>query len=193
MNMKRVALLFAGLMLFTTVATSTSVFAQFSTSQGQLKPHDTDLYRKLSLDCLPVKFKLSHVHENDGLSYVTLNQEYESVANKLMKTFNNRMTRNKLGSSELITQAADFETALATFHSDYRAYEVAMSNLIKGDCHGQTQSFYLSVQETRQLRNTVDADIKQLNAAMDQYYATFTNFSKSVLKPVEKKETNESN
>lgn len=151
-----------------------------STEQGQLKPDDTSIYNLVTMDCLAVKFKLSDVHQQDGLLRVVLGQNYDTMSTKLMARLNARIVENRLDGSELIKTAAEFEKALASFRNDYKAYEVAMNSLMKSDCQSQIQTYYISLQTTKDLRIKVDEDVQELNKIMQRYHDAFVKFQKDI-------------
>lgn len=151
---------------------SASVQAVESPS-GQLKPDDSSVYNMVTMDCLAVKFKLSEVHQQDGLLRVTMGQRYENISTKLMARLNGRIVENRMDGGELIKLAANFETALSDFRDDYKAYEVSMNNLLKADCQSQKQTYYLALQDTKELRAEVQNDVEILNRSIDMYYKEF--------------------
>lgn len=151
-----------------------------TTEQGQLKPSDTSIYNLVTMDCLAVKFKLSDIHQQDGLLRVTLGQAYETMSTKLMARLNARVVENKLDGAPLVKSAAEFETALSKFRDDYKKYEVSMNTLMKADCQSQIQTYYVALESTRELRTAVDTDTKKLSAIIDQYYKEFTEFQRQL-------------
>lgn len=145
-----------------------------SSRGGQLKPDDSSVYNLVSMDCLAVKFKLSEVHQQDGLLRVTLGQRYENISTKFMARLNGRIVENRMDGGELVKLAANFETALGEFRNDYRAYEVSMNDLLKADCQSQKQTYYMALQDTKELRAVVQNDVAILNRTIDTYYKEFS-------------------
>jgi hypothetical protein len=159
-----------------------------TTGEGQLKPGvNGSLFQNVAIDCLDVKFKLTKVHEEDGLQRVNAGQLYEAVSTKLMARLGSRIVQNRLDGAELIKKASEYEIALNNFRTDYRMYEVAMSSLIKSDCSTQPMIFYNSLQNVRDLRSKVNTDTKQLTRITKEYYDAFLNFSERVKQEKEKK------
>jgi hypothetical protein len=164
-----------------------STTAQTAT-EGQLKPGaDEQVLHDVSFDCLAVKFKLSKIHEDDGLSRVNIGQSYDLVSSKLMARLNSRIVQSRLDGAELIKKASEYETALNDFKNDYQTYEVQMNNLIKADCSTQPQSFYGNLQTVRDLRAKVENDTKQLNRLIKEYRAAFEVFYSQHLHDEDKK------
>lgn len=161
------------------VATTGTVRA-VTAEQGQLKPGDASIYNLVTMDCLAVKFKLSDIHQQDGLLRVTLGQSYETMSTKLMARLNARVVENKLDGAPLIKTAAEFETVSSKFREDYRKYEVSMNTLMKSGCDSQLQNYYVSLETTRELRAAVNADVQRLSALIDRYYQEFSEFRKQL-------------
>lgn len=151
-----------------------------STEQGQLKPDDSSLYNSVTMDCLEVKFKLGELHRQDKLLRVTAGQGYDNMSTNLMGRLNSRIVENKLDGGELIKIAADFEKAREKFRSDYTKYDEAVLALLKADCQSQMQTYYLSIQNVKELRASVQADLKAADEVMQQYHDAFVVFKKAV-------------
>lgn len=163
-----------------------------SSEQGQLKPDDSSLYNLVTMDCLAVKFKLNDVHRRDKLARVTLGQGYDNVSANLMGRLNSRIVENKLDGSDLIKVAAEFEKSLQNFRSDYTQYDDALLNILKSDCQSQTQTYYVSLQNAKELRAVVHDDAKTLDKLMQQYYDVFAEF-KATVSADEEKRANDAN
>ncbi len=138
--------------------------------EGQLKPGSHGaMFENITMDCLAVKFKLSKVHENDGLNRVNLGQLYDAMSTKLMGQLNSRIVSNHLDGSSLVKTAADFQMTLNKFKNDYQTYEEQMSALIKSDCSSQPMIFYRNLENVQRLRTYVNNDVVQLNRLMTTY------------------------
>jgi len=173
----------AAIALISVLFAASDTGAQSSVGEGQLKPGvNGSLFHNVSIDCLEVKFKLTKIHEEDGLKRVNTGQLYEAVSTKLMARLGGRIVQNRLDGAELIKKASEYEIALNDFRTDYQVYEVAMSSLIKADCSTQPMIFYNSLQNVRDLRSKVHTDIKQLTRIMKEYHETFLAFSAQIKK-----------
>jgi hypothetical protein len=160
-----------------------------TTEQGQLKPDDSSLYNLVSMDCLDVKFKLNEVHRQDKLLRVTVGQGYDNMSSHLMARLNARIVESRLDGAELIKIAAEFEDAREKFRDDYTKYDDSFVVLLKSDCQSQIQTYYVGIQNTKQLRATVYEDIRALDQIMQRYYEAFTDF-RNTLSDEEKKKVN---
>lgn len=158
-----------------------------ASEQGQLKPDDSSLYNLVTMDCLAVKFKLNDIHRRDKLARVTLGEGYNNVSTNLMGRLNSRIVENKLDGGDLIKVAAEFEKSLLKFRSDYTQYDDALLNLLKSDCQSQTQTYYVNLQNTKELRAVVYEDVAALDKLMQQYYDVFADFKATVLANEEKR------
>lgn len=171
---------------------TTLIMAPLANAQptGQLKPDDSTLYMSITMDCLAVKFKLTKVHEDDGLVRVTAGQAYDQIGNKLMTRLNSKIAEQKLGGGPLINAAADFEDNLNEFRESYRVYEVAMNNLLKADCQSQQQTFYSALQDVRTKREEVHKTTLELQSSMKAYYEAFQEFKKDHLEKLNQEASN---
>lgn len=169
-----VALFISGVLLYN----AATVSAQ--SGEGQLKPVDSTLYRTVAMDCLAVKFKINEIHRSDKLLRVTMGESYDNISTGLMGNMNARIVQNKLDGSELIKIAADFEKAHKDFRDVYMRYDDSLVDLIKADCQTSTQTYYSSLQTTRELRTDVEEHVEQLNELIEQYHAAFDEFRKTI-------------
>lgn len=159
-----------------------------SAEQGQLKPDDSSLYNSVTMDCLAVKFKLNELHRQDKLLRVTAGQGYDNMSTNLMGRLNSRIVENKLDGGDLIKIAADFEKAREKFRDDYTKYDEALLALLKADCQSQMQTYYLSIQNVKELRATVQEDIKVADGIMQRYYDAFATFKKTIQEEQKKRD-----
>lgn len=167
------------LVMFGAVLASHTAAAQES-REGQLQPEDAVLYEPVAMDCLDVKFKLGELHRTDRLLRVTLGEGYDNISSNLMGHLNARIVQNKLDGSELIKIAAEFEEAHTKFRKDYTEYDDIMLDLLKANCQSRTQSYYLELQETKALRQTVYDDVQTLNELMQRYHDALKDFRKEL-------------
>lgn len=149
--------------------------------QGQLKPDDSSVYNSVTMNCLDVKFKLGELHRQDKLLRVTAGQGYDNMSSRLMARLNARIVENKLDGSELIKRASEFEKARQQFRDDYTKYDDAFVSVLKADCQSQMQTYYVSLQSLKELREAVHTDIQTLNTSMQRYYGAFVDFKKTVI------------
>jgi len=127
-------------------------------------------------NCVSIKSSLSQLHASDALLRVNRGQMYESLATKLMDTFNNRLSSNKLDNKAMNTVTSNYRSALATFRTDYIAYEEKLSDAINTDCTSQPNTFHANLLEARKLRIVVHSDIGKLNHLIDDYRSSVSSF-----------------
>lgn len=190
--MYRTVAVIATLSVFVAVSlVAAPVSRAVSAEQGQLKPDDSSLYNSVTIDCLAVKFKLNELHRQDKLLRVTAGQGYDNMSSNLMGRLNSRIVENKLDGGDLIKIAADFEKARQKFRDDYTKYDDGLIALIKADCQSQTQTYYLSIQNVKELRATVQEDIKTLSGSIQRYHDAYVAFQKTVLEEERKRDATE--
>lgn len=174
----------AALLLSGVVLLAHSVSAQ-SGEEGQLQPADAALYESVTMDCLDVKYKLGEVHRTDRLLRVTLGEGYDNMSSNLMDRLNSRIVQNRLDGGELVRIASEFEEAHATFRENYTEYDDAMLDLLKANCQSRTQTYYLELQETKELRRVVHEDVGTLSTLMQRYHDAFKDLRQEIERSAE--------
>lgn len=148
-----------------------SAYAQSS------QPDLSDEHRaRISGNCSSALSSLSRLHATDALLRVNRGQLYESMSTKLMARFNSRITLNRLDGTSLVATTSNYERALATFRSDYQAYEQQMSVTLRSNCQEQPQAFYYAVADTREKRQKVHQDVQRLHSLIDEYATHIDSF-----------------
>lgn len=135
-----------------------------------------DQVAKVKSNCVSIKNSLSQLHATDALLRVNRGQVYESMATKLMDTFNDRLAGNRLDNKAMTTVTTSYRSALNTFRSDYIAYEQKLSEAIRIDCSSQPNTFHTTVQEARTLRSQVHEDVLRLHRLIDDYRTSVSGF-----------------
>ena len=119
---------------------------------------------------------LSQLHASDALLRVNRGQVYESMATKLMDTFNDRLAGNRLDNKAMTTVTSNYRSALTTFRADYIAYEQKLSEAIKIDCTTQPNTFHAALEDARTLRTKVHDDVVRLHRIIDDYRSSVSDF-----------------
>lgn len=162
------------LVLFAMIAASLlSVFALKNSYADTLS---ADQITHIQTNCLSIKGSLNQLHASDALLRVNRGQIYESMGAKLMGNFNSRLDNNGLDNKGLVSVANEYQTALATFRTDYQAYEQQLSAAIKIDCTKDPTSFHSALGNARTMRSTVHGDITHLNQYIDDYRSAVNDF-----------------
>ncbi len=145
--------------------------------RAQAVPAITDEQRqRITTNCVTIKSTLAQLHASDALLRVNRGQVYESVASKLMDTFNGRLNANRLDNKAMTTVTSQYRSALNTFRADYIAYEQQLSEALKIDCVERPEDFYQAVSQARSLRSTVHDDVTKLHRVMDDYKSSVGDF-----------------
>lgn len=142
-------------------------------SAEDLTPEQAD---RVKTNCVSIKSSLNQLHASDALLRVNRGQVYESMASKLMDTFNTRLSNNRLDNKAMTTVATNYRTALTTFRTDYIAYEQKLSEAIRIDCATQPNTFHAAIEESRELRQVVHEDILKLHRLIDDYRSSVNGF-----------------
>ena len=137
----------------------------------------TDEQREhIKANCVGIKSSLTQLHASDALLRVNRGQLYETMNSKLMDKFNGRLSSNGLDNKAMTTVSGNYNTTLATFRSDYIAYESKLSEAIDIDCTQQPEKLHNTIQEARELRLTVHSDVQKLNTLIDDYRSSVNSF-----------------
>jgi len=140
---------------------------------ADLTPEQTDLIKS---NCLSIKGSLNQLHATDALLRVNRGQIYESMGTKLMASFNSRLSNNSLDNKGLVAVTTSYRSALATFRTDYQAYEQQIAAAIKIDCTKEPASFHASLESARIKRTIVRTDIVRMNQYIDDYRSAVNDF-----------------
>ncbi len=144
-----------------------------SASAEDLTP---DQASRVKANCVSIKNSLSQLHASDALLRVNRGQVYESMAAKLMDTFNDRLAGNRLDNKAMTTVTANYRSALTTFRTDYIAYEQKLSEAIRIDCTAQPNTFHAALEQARTLRTKVHDDVVRLHRVIDDYRSSVNDF-----------------
>jgi hypothetical protein len=135
-----------------------------------------DQISRIQANCLSIKGSLNQLHASDALLRVNRGQIYESVGTKLMNSFNSRLSNNSLDNKGLVVVTNQYQTALATFRTDYQSYEQQLSATIRIDCTKEPTTFHNALLDARIKRNTVHEDVTRLNQYIDDYRTAINDF-----------------
>jgi hypothetical protein len=129
-------------------------------------------------NCVEAQSTLYQLHASDALLRVNRGQLYESMSTKLMEPFDSWLTLNSTNPSDLISIAADYDSKLTEFRTDYQQYEEAMSRTLQINCTNQPVAFYDSVGDTRTKRSKVHDATLALHGLIKDYKEAFEKFAK---------------
>lgn len=131
---------------------------------------------RVKTNCVSIKNSINQLHASDALLRVNRGQVYESMASKLMDTFNARLESNRLDNKATLAVTNNYRAALTQFRTDYIAYEQKLSEAIRIDCEAQPNTFYAALQEARELRKNVHQGVQKLHRAIDDYRSAVGDF-----------------
>jgi len=135
-----------------------------------------DQLARIGANCVTIKSSLNQLHVSDALLRVNRGQMYESMGTKLMNNFNNRLGNNSLDNKGVTAVTDSYQTALATFRSNYIAYEQQLSAAMRIDCSKDPSSFHDSIANARIKRAKVHADVLRLHEYIDDYRSAINDF-----------------
>lgn len=135
---------------------------------------------RIRANCIEAQSSLRQLHQSDALLRVNRGQLYELISTKLMAPFNSRVALNRLDSADLVSTTAEYERQLATFRANYKAYEEAMSGVLKINCTDQPVAFYDGVNDARSKRQKVHESTLTLHRTIKNYKTQFEAFAKTI-------------
>ena len=164
--------------IFVALASLLTVGILFPLSGNSVRAEDLtpDQTARVKENCVSIKNSLSQLHASDALLRVNRGQVYESMATKLMDTFNDRLAGNRLDNKATTTVTGNYRSALTTFRTDYIAYEQKLSEAIRIDCTSQPNTFHASLEQARTLRTKVHDDVIRLHHIIDDYRSSVSDF-----------------
>lgn len=150
-------------------------FGQLATAQDASTMTDEHI-EHIRAHCADTLTTLRRIKANDAQVFVTRNQVYHSISDKLMLRLNSRLALNRLDGGALLGVTADYEESRSRFQQNYKKYEEYLSQLIKMNCQKQPVSFYDGIVTAQQLRQQVRDSVIELNSYIKAYAQAFDSF-----------------
>lgn len=164
----RIVIIGAIAALFVSIAGLTATSAQSTLTSEQSK--------RISANCVSIKNTLNQLHASDALLRVNRGQIYETMNTKLMDRFNARLQSNSLDATGTLAVTNSYRSALATFRTDYQAYERQLSAAIRVDCSEKPAEFHAAIEDARSKREKVHNDVIRLHRYIDDYRSAVNDF-----------------
>lgn len=174
-------LLIFSVLFMTVVFASTATHADDSSDAPMTQAH----IARIRSDCTEAQTSLYQLHATDALLRVDRGELYETIATKLMTPFNSWIVNNNLDASSLQATANTYNQQLAAFRDAYQQYEASMTNTLSINCINEPVTFYDSVADTRDKRETVHEAVVALQSTIQTYDTEFEAFSSQFLKGVQ--------
>jgi len=133
--------------------------------------------KNIQNNCTNIKTSLGQLQIADARLRVNRGQFYESLASKLMDSFNSRLSSNKIDSSSLVAITSTFRSEIDTFRADYSSYAQQLSTTIGINCQTKPESFQDSLLSTRDKRTKVHQDVLALNQSIIDYKNSVDTFA----------------
>jgi hypothetical protein len=93
-----------------------------------------------------------------------------------MDRFNARLNSNNLDATATEAVTGSYRSALATFRTDYQAYERQLSATIRVDCDQQPADFHAALEDARSKRQKLHTDVVRLHQYIDDYRSAVNDF-----------------
>jgi len=127
-------------------------------------------------NCVTIKNSLNQLHATDALLRVNRGQVYESMASKLMETFNARLANNGRDVQGLELVTSSYRSTLTNFRNHYQEYDRQLTDTINIDCSENPDEFHASVLDSREKRSIVHEDVKKLHRFIDDYQSAIDDY-----------------
>lgn len=164
----RLAIIGAITALLLSITGMTTTSAQTNLTNEQLE--------RISANCVSIKNTLNQLHASDALLRVNRGQIYETMSTKLMDRFNSRLQSNNLDATGTQAVTTSYRSALASFRTNYQAYEQQLSAAIRIDCDEKPAEFHAAIEDARTKRSKVHSDVIRLHRYIDDYRSAVNDF-----------------
>ena len=164
----RLAIIGAITALLLSITGMTTTSAQTNLTNEQLE--------RISANCVAIKNTLNQLHASDALLRVNRGQIYETMSTKLMDRFNSRLQSNNLDATGTQAVTTSYRSALASFRTNYQAYEQQLSAAIRIDCDEKPAEFHAAIEDARTKRSKVHSDVIRLHRYIDDYRSAVNDF-----------------
>ena len=134
----------------------------------------------ISTNCASIKLQLEKVQKDDPKNRAHLGAQYETILTNLMMNLNLRLVKNNRADASLAEQQTKFTNQRDRFKDDYVKYSRELDELVDINCKEHPQTFYDKLTSVREKRKIVSKDILELNATLEEHYATVINFRKGL-------------
>ena len=171
--MKRVLLLFSA---FLAITASPMVRAETT------EPIDQHM-AAIRVGCVDALQGMLQVQRSEAATRVNRGREYEALL-KLVAAFNSRVVLNKLDAPALTGAASRMQSRFSQFQRHYIEYADKMDTALNINCKEAPVTFYDSLNEARDARAQVAADVVEMDKLLTEYQAGLDKL-KGELKKVE--------
>lgn len=143
----------------------------------------TDAQRsRIQANCTVIKGSLSQLRASDALLRVNRGQVYEALGTRWMGRFNTRLTSNAIDAKGLASLTKSYDDRLNKFRTDYDVYARQLETAIKTDCAKDPDGFHLAIEGARTKRASLNEDVRQLHAYIDDYRSGVVNVRTNFLR-----------
>lgn len=164
--------------IFALVALAVSSHAAFAVEQPALTDDQIEHIRNT---CGDTQTAISSIRAADKVAYVNINQQLDTLSNRLMAPMNSRVALNKLDGVAMIKTTVDFTTETKKFQTLYRDYVDSVDAAATMGCYNQPVEFYDNLTSLLQKRTAVRASYDRLNGLIQQYRSEVQTLEKQAL------------
>jgi hypothetical protein len=119
--------------------------------------------------CSSAQINLEELLKRDAVSRINRGRDYDETITQVT-AMNSRIAYNKVNVPDLLTIASEMQLHIDRFRSvSDKEYLEHLDAAIKFDCKGKPADFYSLIQQLRDDRNRVVAEITKLDELIGQY------------------------
>ena len=135
----------------------------------------------IKLGCSNALQGMLRIEKAEAVTRVNRGREYETLL-RLVAAFNSRVVLNKQEAPNLTSTAARMQDKFRTFQQHYLDYADKYDATLDVNCRTAPVTFYDKLNETRQARALVAADIRDMDALLNQYQGYVTELKEQLTK-----------
>ena len=154
----------------------TALTAPLAVAQSQVEQLTDEQRARIVTNCTSMKNTLNQLKASDALLRVNRGQTYESLSNRLMGSFNARLSNNSLDAKGMLSVTKSYNVTLNTFRTAYTAYERQLVATIRIDCTKYPDEFHAATQDARTKRAAVHDQVTALHQQIDSYRTVVNDF-----------------
>lgn len=137
-------------------------------TRAQAVPLTDEYIASIKAGCTDALQGLLRVERTEAATRVNRGREYESMIG-LISAFNSRVVLNRQEAPALTSTAAKIRTKVDDFKQSYLVYADRVDTTLDINCRQAPVTFYDSLTSTREARQKVASDVREIETLLDEY------------------------
>ena len=122
----------------------------------------------IKANCDAARSSLQRIITSDKISRINRGRAYDQMS-RLFYNFSERLRQNNIDNQKFTELTNEFNMMTASFRANYDIYKSSIDMVIDRECQSRPEAFYDSLQNAREKRRQVEADINSLNEIAERY------------------------